>query len=160
MKALYKSIFFSVALMFGMASCDKDELPPTGPRDNAEKLVEGTYYGTWTRATDGTDIVETGSGSISFSVDYEKYSNNVSVMTFDVTGVDIGLGDTNTAVCNISMISSGDFSFWNNGPSNTFGTTFYGSISAQGVAKMTYTKSVVEGRKTTTYIYSFEGTKQ
>ena len=170
MKAIYKSIFFSVALLFGMASCDKDELPPTGPKDNAEKLVVGTYVGEWTRVTVGTDAVETGSGSITFSIyDDTKYNgdknkdkefNNVSEITLDSSTLDIGIDDPKTSVCNITILSSGEFTYWNQTSSNPFGTTFYGKVSTDGVATMNYTKTVREGRKEVTSIYSFTGRKQ
>ncbi|MCH5234691.1 MAG: hypothetical protein J1E16_05305 [Muribaculaceae bacterium] len=161
MKAIYKYFFLSVALAVGMTSCDnKDELPDPGPLDNAEKLVAGTYIGEWTRVIDGTDEVETGKGSITFSVDSENYGNNVSVMTLTAEGIDLGLDDKTTSVCNITILSSGDFTYWNQTASNPFGTTFYGNVSTDGVAKMYYTKSVRDGRKTTTYNYSFSGNKQ
>lgn len=159
MKAIYKSIFFSVALVLGMTSCDKDELPPTGPLDNAEKLVVGTYVGEWTRETVGTDEVITGSGSITFSVD-ENYSNNVSRMTLDASGIDLGIEEPMTSVCNITLLSSGEFTYWNQTASNPFGTTFYGKVSTEGVATMLYTKIIKEGRKEIEYNYSFTGKKQ
>ena len=68
MKTLYSSLFLSVALAFGMVSCDKDELPPTGPQDNAEIRVAGTYVGEWTREVDGTNEVTTGTGSITLLI--------------------------------------------------------------------------------------------
>ena len=159
MKALYKSLFFGFALMFGMASCDKEELPPTGPQDNAEKLVAGTYVGDWTRTTVGTDEVLTGTGTITFSVDSEKYSNNVSVMTLTSDGIDIGIDDPKTSVCNISLFSSGEYSFWNQTATNPFGTTFYGKVSADGVVTMNYSKIIKEGRKEIEYQYLFIGKK-
>lgn len=161
MKVLYKSIFFSVALVFCLTSCNNDdELPPTGPLDNAEKLVAGTYVGEWTREIQGTDDVETGSGTITFSVDSENYGNNVSVMTLTAEGIDIGIDDPKTSVCNITILSSGEFTYWNYTASNPFGTTFYGKVSTDGVATMNYTKTVREGRKEVTSIYSFSGRKQ
>ena len=160
MKAIYKSIFFSVALVCGMTSCDnKDELPPTGPQDNAEKLVAGTYVGSWTRVTDGTNETITGPGSITFSVDSQKYGNNVSVITLDATDVDIAIDDPKTSVCNITLLSTGEFTFWNQTANNPFGTTFYGKVSTSGEATMEYTKTVVEGRRQTKYYYSFSGHK-
>lgn len=160
MKALYKFVFFSVALLFGMASCDKDELPPTGPLDNAEKLVAGTYIGEWSRVTVGTENVETGTGSITFSVDSENYGNNVSVMTLTAEGIDLGIDDPKKSVCNITILSSGEFSYWNQTATNPFGTTFYGTVDTDGVATMNYTKIVKEGRRETEYSYSFSGRKQ
>lgn len=160
MKALYKTIFFSVALAFGMASCDdKDELPSTGPRDNAEILVAGTYVGEWTRETVGTDDVITGPGSITFSVD-PAYGNNVSRMTLDATDFDLGIDDPKTSVCNITILSSGEFTYWNQTATNPFGTIFYGKVSTDGVATMNFTKILKEGRKEVEYIYSFSGKKQ
>ena len=160
MKTLYKSLFFSVALMFGMASCDKDDIPPTGPQDNAEVLVAGTYVGEWTRVTDGTNETISGPGTITFSVDREKYGNNVSVMTLTSEGVDIGIDDPKTSVCNITILSTGVFTYWNQTAANPFGTTFYGQVDTDGVATMEYTKTVVEGRRQTKYYYSFIGKKQ
>ena len=145
--------------MFGMASCDKEELPPTGPQDNAEKLAEGTYVGEWTRITDGTDETINGPGSITFSVS-DEYSNNVSVMKLTAEGIDIGIDDPKTSVCNITLFSSGEFTFWNQTASNPFGTTFYGKISTDGVATMEYTKTIVEGRRQIKYYYFFTGQKQ
>ena len=159
MKALYKSIFFSVALAFGMASCDKDELPPTGPLDNAEKLVAGTYVGEWMRETVGTDEVIKGAGSITFSVD-PSYSNNVSKMTLDASGIDLGIEEPMTSVCNITLLSSGEFTYWNQTASNPFGAIFYGKVSTDGVATMSFTKFLKEGRKEVEYNYSFSGKKQ
>lgn len=158
MKALYKSIFFTVALMFGMTSCDKDELPPTGPQDNAEKLVAGTYVGEWTRETDGTGEILSGTGSITFSVS-ESYGNNVSVITLDSSGVDLGIDEPMTSVCNITKLSSGEFTYWNQTASNPFGTIFYGKVSTDGVATLEYSKTIVEGRKQTKYYYTFTGRK-
>ena len=160
MKALYKLIFFSVALVFGMVSCDKDELPPTGPLDNAEKLVAGTYVGDWTRENTSTGDMETGTGSITFSVDSENYGNNVSVMTLTAEGIDLGIDEPMTSVCNIKLLSSGEFTYWNQTAANPFGTTFYGKVSTDGIATMAYTKTVVDGRRQTTYNYSFTGRKQ
>lgn len=161
MKAIYKSLFFSIALMFGMASCDKDELPPTGPQDNAEHLVVGTYVGEWTRVTDGTNETITGPGSITFSLyTYEgNEMNNVSEIKLDSSTIDIGIEDPKTSVCNITILSSGEFTYWNQTAGNPFGTTFYGKVSTDGVATMDYTKTVVEGRRQTKYYYSFIGSK-
>lgn len=161
MKALYKSLLFSIAMVFAFTSCDnKDELPDPGPLDNAEKLVAGTYVGEWTREIVGTETVETGNGTITFSVDTENYGNNVSVMTLTTDGIDIGIEDPMTSVCNITRLSSGDFTYWNQTATNPFGTTFYGKVSADGIATMNYTKTVREGRKEVTSIYSFLGKKQ
>lgn len=159
MKAIFKSIFFCVALVLGMTSCDnKDEIPPTGGLDNAEKLVAGTYVGEWTRTNVGTGAVETGAGSIIFSVDESK-GNNVSVMTLSSSSVELGV-NANTSVCNITRLSSGDFTYWNYTAANPFGMIFNGKVSPEGVATMTYSKIVREGRKEVEFLYNFSGRKQ
>lgn len=159
MKAIYKYIFFCVAIMLGLTACDgkHDKIPPTGGLDNAEKLVAGTYVGEWSRINLTSNAVETGAGSITFSVD-EELGNNVSVMTLQST-LELGLG-SDSSVCNISLLSSGVFTYWNYTGTNPFGTTFYGKVSPEGVATMTYNKLVRSGRKEVEFLYSFSGTKQ
>ena len=160
MKAIYKSIFFSVALVCGLASCSKDEIPDAGPLDNAEKIAAGTYVGEWSRETVGTDQIIKGAGSITFAVDYDKYSNNVSVLTLDSSVVDLGIAEPKTTVCNITMLSSGELTYWNQTATNPLGTTFYGKISTDGEATMTFTKILVENRVEVEYLYTFTGNKQ
>lgn len=146
--------------MLGLTACDDkhDEIPSTGGLDNAEKLVAGTYVGEWTRTNLETNAVETGSGSITFSVDEEK-GNNVSVMTVSANGIELGLNE-DTSVCNITRLSSGDLTYWNYYASNPFGTTFYGKVSPEGVASMNYNKIVRSGRREVEFVYSFSGRKQ
>ena len=161
MKAIYKSIFFSVALAFGLASCsNKDEIPATGPLDNAEKIAAGVYEGTWTRVTVGTDEEVTGAGSITFSVDSEKYGNNVSVMTLDSSTIDLGIAEPKTTVCNITRLSSGELTYWNQTASNPLGTIFYGKISTDEVATMNFTKIIEDGRFEIEYNFIFTGSKK
>ncbi len=145
--------------MLGLTACDDkhEKMPPTGGLDNAEKLVAGTYVGEWSRTNLSTNAVESGSGSIVFSVDEEK-SNNVSVITLQ-SDLDLGV-NADTSVCNITRLSSGDFTYWNYMSTNPFGMTFYGKVSAEGVASMTYNKIVRSGRKEVEFIYSFSGRKQ
>lgn len=160
MKAIYKSIFFCLSLLLGLTACSgkNDEIPPTGGLDNAEKLVVGTYVGEWSRTVVATGAVESGTGSITFSVN-EELGNNVSVMTLDATGIELGVTE-NTSVCNITRLSSGDFTYWNYSGTNPFGMTFYGKVSPQGAATMVYTKIVRTGRREVEYNYLFTGTKQ
>lgn len=148
-----------MALMLGLTACDDkhDELPATGGLDNAEKLVAGTYVGEWSRTNLSTNAVESGAGSITFSVN-EELGNNVSVMTLQ-SDLDLGV-NADSSVCNITMISTGDFSYWNYTSANPFGMTFYGKVSAQGVATMTYNKIVRSGRREVEFVYTFTGNKQ
>lgn len=144
--------------MLGLTACDNhDEIPPTGGLDNAEKLVAGTYVGEWSRINIATEAVESGSGSIVFSVDPEL-GNNISVMTLQ-SDLELGVNE-DTSVCNITRLSSGDLTYWNYSASNPFGMTFYGKVSPEGVATMTYNKIVRSGRKEVEFLYSFSGRKQ
>ena len=159
MKAIYKSIFFCIALMLGLTACDnKDEIPATGAPDNAEKLVAGTYVGEWSRTNVSTGAVESGTGSITFSVDAEL-GNNVSRMTLTSEVIELGV-NADSSVCNITRLNSGELVYWNMVGGNPFGMTFSGRVSPEGVATMDYTKIVRSGRREVEYSYTFSGRKQ
>lgn len=148
-----------MALVLGLTACDgkHDKMPPTGGLDNAEKLVAGTYVGEWSRLNLSTNVVETGAGSITFSVDEEK-GNNVSVMTLQ-SDLDLGV-NADTSVCNITRLSSGVLTYWNYASTNPFGMTFNGKVTPEGEATMVYTKIVRSGRREVEFNYSFIGRKQ
>lgn len=158
MKTIYRSIFVCLTLLLGFTACDKDEIPPTGPQDNAEKIAVGTYVGEWTRTNLSTEAVESGTGSITFSTE-EEYGNNVSVMTLVSSVVELGV-DSDTSVCNITRMASGELVYYNMVKANPFGMVFQGRISPEGVATMTYTKLVRSGRREVEFSYTFTGTKQ
>lgn len=158
MKAIYKSIFFCIALMLGLAACDKDEIPAPGAPDNAEKLVAGTYVGEWSRTNISTGAVESGTGSITFSVDAEL-GNNVSRMTLVSEVIELGVNE-DSSVCNITRLNSGELVYWNMVGGNPFGMAFSGRVSPEGVATMDYTKIVRSGRREVEYSYTFSGRKQ
>lgn len=163
MKAIYKSILFGFALVFMLAACDDkhDEIPYSGPRDNAEKLAVGEYVGEWKRVNVRTNAEEFGDGKVVFSVN-EELGNNVSVVNIS-SSMTLGLPDgIDTSVCNISRFSSGVLTYWNYTKFNPFGFTFNGKITPEGHATMSYTM-VITDRKThreITYQYTFEGNKQ
>lgn len=158
MKTIFRSIFLCLTLMIGMTACDKDDIPPTGPQDNAEQLVAGTYVGEWTKTNLSTEAVESGTGSITFSVDPE-YGNNVSAMALESSEVELGI-DSDTSVCNITRLNSGEFVFYNMVKANPFGMTFTGRVSPEGVATMEYTKIIRSGRKEVEFTFTFTGRKQ
>ena len=164
MKAIFKSILFGFALVFMLAACDDkhDELPSSGPRDNAEKLAAGEYVGEWKRVNVRTDAEESGEGTIVFSVN-EELGNNVSVVSMTSSSLDLGLPEgVESSVCNISRLSSGTLTYWNYTKMNPFGFTFNGKISPEGKVSLTYT-SIILNKKThreITYVYTFEGNKQ
>ena len=144
--------------MLGLAACDKDEIPANGAPDNAEKLVAGTYVGEWSRTNVSTGAVESGTGSITFSVDAEL-GNNVSRMTLTSEVIELGV-NADSSVCNITRLNSGELVYWNMVGGNPFGMTFSGRVSPEGVATMDYTKIVRSGRREVEYSYTFSGRKQ
>lgn len=160
MKAIFRSILVCFAILVGMTSCDDKhvKMPSNGGLDNAEKLVAGTYVGEWSRTNLSTNAVESGTGSIEFSVDPEL-GNNVSVMTLKSEGIELGV-NADSSVCNITRLSSGVFTYWNVSGSNPFGMTFQGKVSPEGVATMVYNKIVRSGRREVEFSYTFSGTKQ
>ena len=160
MKAIYKNLFFCLALILGVTACDNNvDIPPTGAPDGAETLAAGKYVGEWTRVNLSTEKVEVNSGSLTFTVDFEEHNNNVLVMKAECADMPLGVnGDT--SVCNVARLSSGEFVYWNMVQSNPFGMIFNGRISPEGVATMKYTKIIREGRRETEYSYSFQGTKE
>ena len=170
MKAIYKSIFFSAALVLGMASCeDKPDIPATGPVDNAEKLLEGNYTGEWTcdyiEMTKNDTIEGTikSAGTIAFTVD-PKYSNNVSVIKINAADLDLRAEESTQSVCNVTLLSSKQLWFYNNLAENPIGATFYGKVDTDGAITMEYQRQFIikEGRNENvyTYDYSFKGHKQ
>lgn len=144
--------------MLGLAACDKDEIPAPGAPDNAEKLVAGTYVGEWSRTNISTGAVESGTGSITFSVDAEL-GNNVSRMTLVSEVIELGVNE-DSSVCNITRLNSGELVYWNMVGGNPFGMAFSGRVSPEGVATMDYTKIVRSGRREVEYSYTFSGRKQ
>lgn len=161
MKAIFKSIFVCLTLVLGLSACNgkNEEMPATGGLDNAEKLIAGTYVGTWTKTNVTAGGEESSTGSITFAVD-EELGNNVSVVTVNATESGFLSLDTNTSGCNVTRLSSGVLSYWNVYSLNPFGTEFTGKVSPEGVATMSFTKIVVVKRKETEFLYSFTGTKQ
>lgn len=160
MKDIIKAIFVAVSVLMVMTACDgkHDKIPPTGGLDKAEQLAAGVYVGEWSRTNLSTNAVESGTGSIEFSVDPEL-GNNVSVMTLKSEGIELGI-NADQSVCNITRLSSGILTYWNVSGSNPFGMIFQGKISPEGTATMVYNKIVRSGRREVEFSYTFSGTKQ
>lgn len=163
MKALYKSIFFCLTLLLGLSSCTgkNEEMPPTGGFDNAEKLIAGTYVGTWTSTNTVTGDVASASGSLTFSSS-EELGNNVASVTIvsdDTKAVNLG-AKADTSACNVSKLSSDILSFWNVYALNPFGFTFTGKVTPEGNVNFNYSVAVVIKHKETIYNFEFIGHKQ
>lgn len=160
MKKILKYIFFSMLIMPILVACDDkhEDIPPTGAPDNAEKLIAGTYAGEWTRKNLSTDAVQSGVGTITFSLT-EEGDNNVSVISVESAELDLGVKAPSSA-CNVTRLNSGELVYWNVVKNNPFGMTFNGRISPEGVATMDYNQIVRSGRKEVEFKYSFKGVKQ
>lgn len=163
MKALYKFNFFCLFLLFVLSSCTgkNEEMPPTGGLDNAEKLIAGTYIGTWTSTNTVTGAVASSTGSLTFSSNDELGNNVVaiSIVSDDTKAVNLG-AKSETSACNVSRLSSGILSFWNVYALNPFGFTFTGKVTTEGNVNFNYSVAVVKNHKETIYNYEFLGQKQ
>lgn len=163
MKTLYKSIFFCLTLLLGLSSCTgkNDEMPPTGGLDNAEKLIEGVYTGTWTSTNTTTGEVSTATGTVTF-LSNDELGNNVvavSIVSDDTKAVNLG-AKSDTSACNVSRLSSGVLSFWNVYSLNPFGFEFTGKVMPEGEVVFNFQTSVVKNHKQTIFDVEFIGRKQ
>lgn len=179
MKAIYKSIFACLALVFGLTACNGDyELPPTGAPDGAEKLAVGIYEGEWAVTNQKTGEVKKYPGcSLTFELaEYKNPGDTVWYTEHNVNKIEIGETpkdldlhlNSSSTVCNISRNSAGILNYWNAQGSNPIGTAFTGKIylktdTSESVVTLSYSVTVREGRggkKITNYNYDFSGTKQ
>jgi len=151
MKKILLSLFVLSAFCITFASCsDDDDNDNTIISTNPEQLAAGTYTGTWTQDLNGTQT--TAEGSIIVTAD--------SAYCADFNFVCDEFGITGTSVANISCANSG-FVYYNNaGTATGIGVSFSGRIDASGNITAGFEKSVRVGRKSTTYYFSFAGTKQ
>lgn len=152
-----------MALMLGMTACTgkNDVMPPTGGLDNAEKLIEGVYVGTWSSTNTTTGDVVTTSGSIEFASSDELGNNVVSVKIVSDNPKVLDLGaKAESSACNVSKLSSSVLSYWNVSGGNPFGFTFTGKVTPEGEATMAYEASVTKNHKQTIFTIQFVGQKQ
>lgn len=163
MKTLYKYIFLCLSSVLAFSACTgKNEvIPPTGGLDHAEKLIEGTYVGTWTATNLNTGDSKTATGTVTFTSTDELGNNvvEVSIISDDTKAVNLG-AKVNPSACNVSRLSSGILSFWNVYSLNPFGFTFTGKVTPEGDATFTYEKANVVNHIQTKFSYTFSGTKQ
>ena len=149
--------------MLGLSACTgkNEEMPPTGGFDNAEKLIAGTYVGTWTSTNTVTGDVVSASGSLTFSNSEELGNNvaNVTIISDDPKAVNLG-AKSDTSACNVSRLSSSVLSFWNVYSLNPFGFTFTGKVTPEGEATFNYSVAIVVKHKETIYNFEFKGNKQ
>ncbi len=138
-------------------SCRDDaEIPDHGPVMNPELETAGTYTGEWTRVNTSTEVPETYPGTIVLTATDQNY---ISTMQVKCDG--IGLDQTK----NINITPGGQGYMYSNVlgmqlPGADKPSIFSGNITKQGEIDIYFQATFKEGRKTTTYRYSFIGKKQ
>lgn len=133
-----------------LTSCRDDaELPDRGPVTHPQIETAGVYTGTWTRLNTLTDTEEVVPGTISLKAGENNY---VTEITLKADGIDLD----RTALANIAPGGVG-YVFQNTMPTNPIGNIFNGSITKDFEIDIFFKITIKEGRKTTTYKYSFTG---
>lgn len=153
MKKIFKCLFLAAAMTLSLASCgDEAEIPSTGPVAHPQEETVGTYTGTWSRQELGQETIVTAPGSAVFSSTEANYVTNI-VIKCDELSIDL------ESVANISVGGPG-YMFHNTLATNGFGAIFSGTVSKAGEVTLSFKKTVKEGRKSYTYTYTFNGSKQ
>lgn len=150
MKNIFK-LLLTVALCAAFTAC-KDEvgIPDRGPAGNPEKEAAGVYEGTWTinhNMDNGAQLLDFDvPGTMTLADGGSAYVAEVSVFCKDAALAAADLEIDMTSKANISKNSSNGFYFYNtadgnHGVANGFchgdkKSKFYGSVDADGVAKI------------------------
>lgn len=142
MKKILFGLFAIMALAF--TSCkDEVELVDPGTPQNPEKDCAGVYTGTWTQTVD--DVATTATGSVTITPTDSAYVCKVTISCPDFELAE-------TAIANITPAHT----FFNT-MTTDIAASFYGSVNTSDeTATINFLRTVKEGRKTTTYYYSFE----
>lgn len=152
----YISLIFAFILMAFTACRDEAEIPSTGSPVNVVEEASGTYTGTWTMADANGNVVGTYSGSLTVGTytpaPEEKYVCMLTLSCAEYAEIN------GTGAANI-LKQSRAYRFYNEVANNGLGSTFTGSISFDGACTMSYKKTITEGRKKTTYFFTFNGIK-
>lgn len=131
-------------------SCRDDaEMPDSGPVMHPEVETAGVYSGIWTRVNTTTEAEEVVPGTITLKATDDVYITEINVKAEDLN-LDL------TALANIAPGGSG-YMYQNPMPSNPIGNIFSGNITKDFEIDIFFKISIKEGRKTTTYRYSFKG---
>lgn len=150
MKKIFQ-LLLTVALCAAFTAC-KDEvgIPDRGPAGNPEKEAAGVYEGTWTinvNEDNGATIKDiTGLGTLTLADGGSAYVADVTAFCDAADLQAAGIAFDMTSKANISKNSSNGFYFYNTadgtaGATNGFChgdkvSKFYGSVDADGVAKI------------------------
>ena len=147
-------MFLASILAFFLSACEKDaELPYSGPVTHPQEEVKGTYSGDWSRQEVGKEDIVYGRGSVTFSPAEDNY----------VAYIDVACEDFSLNMRSITNIAPGaqGYIFYNTSATNGFETIFSGDIKKADMSvDLSFKKTVKEGRKSYTYLYSFHGVRQ
>lgn len=168
-----KNIFYALSLVFALGTftaCDDDE-DIAIDNSNPEQEVAGTYVGTWTR-TKNTDAPVTASGSVTITAG-EHYLANVAwacdapawTETDAVTGKVMNPNGLSADVNVLPEVTDGTIVLYNGFTGNALGTSFEANVvtdveTGAQTLSFSYSLNVQEGRGSSTYAFSFTGTKQ
>ncbi len=143
----------TMALGIVLASCDKEEVRHYD--NTAAQDAVGVYEGTWQSISSYSGDTTFNTGTIELSVFKDTLANQCFVY---VESASFG----NTRLRGLANVAhAGDDIVFNNDKAsgNGLGSSFYGRISADGTATMSFSSSGKEGRKTVILSNSFYGKK-
>lgn len=133
-----------------LTSCRDDaELPDRGPVMNPEIETAGVYSGSWTRLNTTTNEEVVVPGTMTLKAGNEHYVTEISIKASDI---DLDL----TSPANITPGGKG-YMYQNTMTDNPFGNRFSGNITNDFQIDLFFKVTIKEGRKSTTYEYSFVG---
>lgn len=149
MKTIIKGLFMTIMMCVFLTSCRDDaELPDRGPVMNPEIETAGVYSGTWTRRNTTTDTEEVVPGTMTLTAG----STYVTTINIKADGLQLDL----TSPANIAPGGKG-YMYQNTKNDNPFGNIFSGNITKDFQIDIFFKITIKDGRKTTTYEYSFVG---
>lgn len=154
MKNIIKGMFLASVLALFLSACEKDaELPYSGPVTHPQEEVKGTYSGQWSREEVGKGEVLNNAGTVTFTPTDQNYVANIEVKCAEFN-LDM------TSITNIAPGAQG-YIFYNTSSSNGFETIFSGDVKKADMSvNLSFKKTVKEGRKSYTYLYTFSGKRQ
>jgi hypothetical protein len=154
MKKFIYSIFAFFAISCTFVACSSDDSDPSYDHSvNAATASASTYSGTWLRWQDGTEK-ESAPGTITLTAGSNANATN---MTFSCAEFELNMSSpANIAWANDGYVFNQNVT--NNNDANELGSIFAGRI-VNGKISTSFSRTTKVGRKTTTYFYSFEGSK-
>ena len=162
MKKTVYGIFAALTLVFAFAACDDSSDIDRGTHAQLpEQVIAGNYAGNYTIINASGDTTDTVAAAIALTAGENPYTVTFSSVCTTNTVLD----GAEEGALNVAWAND-DIKFW--GPT-TAGTNagFFNSSAlngtyypTDGTLTLKFSKTVREGRKTTTNFYVFDGTRQ